>query len=76
MIRILSRIARATLVRDAVAMSKAALGITSPSLEFLDVKDRADALSMLGLDGCTAHQISLDGLRALRSMLEDECDDW
>jgi hypothetical protein len=42
MIRILSRIARATLVRDAVAMSKAALGITSPSLEFLDALRAAE----------------------------------
>ncbi len=39
-------------------------------LESLDPKKRADSLSMLGLDGYTAHQITLDGLRVLRSMFE------
>lgn len=43
-------------------------------LESLDPKERADSLSMLGLDGYSAHQITLDGLRVLRSMFE--VDTW
>ncbi len=40
--RILDRIARAAFVRDAVAVSKAALGIESPSLAFLDAFREAE----------------------------------